>query len=147
LIKVHTIKINIQIFNTLKVYLSPFVSLCVMNFHFFLSGSLVVRIHLIRWINGVFGVRTPTPAYNNALSYQLSYAHGWAMPTGHVLWILLRIRCKWLSCYIFIIIGTNLYIIMLIHFLIFWICRCPDIVSKATKQVSGTLHFNLKLNF
>ena len=43
---------------------------------FFLSGSLVDRIHLIRWICGVSGVRTPTPAYNNALSYQLSYAHG-----------------------------------------------------------------------
>ena len=26
------------------------------------------------------GVRTPTPAYNNALSYQLSYAHGTISP-------------------------------------------------------------------
>jgi len=43
---------------------------------FFWSGSLVARIHLIRWISGVSGVRTPTSAYNNALSYQLSYAHG-----------------------------------------------------------------------
>ena len=40
-----------------------------------MSGSLVSRIHLIRWISGVSEVRTPTPAYNNALSYQLSYAH------------------------------------------------------------------------
>jgi len=41
---------------------------------FFWSGSLVARIHLMRWISGVSGVRTPAPAYNNALSYQLSYA-------------------------------------------------------------------------
>ena len=41
----------------------------------FLSGSLVARIHLIRWISRVSGVRTPTSAYNNTLSYQLSYAH------------------------------------------------------------------------
>jgi len=43
---------------------------------FFLSGSLMARIYLIRWISGVPEVRTPAPAYNNALSYQLSYAHG-----------------------------------------------------------------------
>jgi len=39
-------------------------------------GQVVARINLIRSISGVSGVRTPTPAYNNALSYQLSYAHG-----------------------------------------------------------------------
>jgi len=42
---------------------------------FFLSGSLVARIHLIRWLSGMSEVRTPTHAYNNALSYQLSYVH------------------------------------------------------------------------
>ena len=42
---------------------------------FFLSDSLVARIHLIRWISGVFGVRTSAPVYNNELSYQLSNAH------------------------------------------------------------------------
>jgi len=47
---------------------------------FFWSGSLVARIHLIRWISGVSGVRTPAPAYNNALSYQLIYAHGTPCP-------------------------------------------------------------------
>ena len=36
-------------------------------FAFFLSSSLVARIYL-RWISGVSGVRTPAPAYNNALS-------------------------------------------------------------------------------
>jgi hypothetical protein len=47
------------------------------QFFFFVgSGSLMARIHLIRWISGVSTVRTPAPAYNNALSYQLSYAHG-----------------------------------------------------------------------
>jgi len=43
---------------------------------FFLSDSLVARIHLIKWISGVSGVRTLASAYNNALSYQPSYAHG-----------------------------------------------------------------------
>jgi len=43
---------------------------------FFSCGNLVARIHLIRWISGVSGVRTPTPAYNNVLSYQLNYVHG-----------------------------------------------------------------------
>jgi len=47
---------------------------------FFWSGSLVARTHLIRWISGVSGVRTPDPAYNNALSYQLSYVHGTPCP-------------------------------------------------------------------
>jgi len=46
---------------------------------FFWSGSLVARIHLISWISGVSGVRSPTPVYNNALSYELSYAHGTMM--------------------------------------------------------------------
>jgi len=41
----------------------------------FLSGSLVARIHLIRWISRASGVWTLAPAYNIALSYQLSYAH------------------------------------------------------------------------
>jgi len=48
----------------------------VVQIYFFSLGSLVDRIHLIRWISGVPGVQTPAPAYNNALSYQLSYAHG-----------------------------------------------------------------------
>jgi hypothetical protein len=34
----------------------------------------------------VSGVRTPAPAYNNALSYQPSYAHG---TTIYFLWMLL----------------------------------------------------------
>jgi len=47
---------------------------CMLVFFFF-PGSQMARIHLLRWISGVFGVRISAPAYNNALSYQLSYAH------------------------------------------------------------------------
>jgi len=36
----------------------------------------VTKIYLLRRINKVFKVRTPTTAYNNALSYQLSYVRG-----------------------------------------------------------------------
>jgi len=55
-------------------------------FFFFLSGSLVARIHLIRWIRGVSGVRTPALAYNNVLSYQLSYAHGTSWIHISIIW-------------------------------------------------------------
>jgi hypothetical protein len=34
---------------------------------FFLSNSLMVRIHFLRWLNGMSEVRTLTPTYNNAL--------------------------------------------------------------------------------
>ena len=60
-------------FSQFCFFLSVFVEYALF---FFWSGSLVARIHLIRWISGVSRVRTPAPAYNNALSYQLSYAYG-----------------------------------------------------------------------
>lgn len=65
------------------------------NIFFFLSGSLLARIHLIRWISGVSGVQTPAPAYNNALSYQLSYAHGTMITKYYPMLTLLIYLKKW----------------------------------------------------
>ena len=81
----HFIKVLIESYQTFLLLKMSFKILWNLNpihpcnfliYIFFLSGSLVARIHIIRWINGVSGVRIPATAYNNALSYQLSYAHG-----------------------------------------------------------------------
>jgi len=51
---------------------------------FFLSGSLVTRIHFIRWINGVSEVQTPTPAF------KMHYPTNWVMLTRQLSNILLK---------------------------------------------------------
>ena len=39
----------------------------------FWSSNLGVRIHFLKRISEMSGVRTPTPAYNNTCSYQLRF--------------------------------------------------------------------------
>ena len=106
------------IITTSKKSGTPYPSFC----SFFLSGSLVARIHLIRWISEVSGVRTTAPAYNNALSYQLSYAlsfrffycaNVWKLWTVFFFYeILVLIKSKNIKCLLlFLMTRTTILII------------------------------------
>jgi len=80
---------------------------------------------LIRWMSGVSRVRTPTPAYNNALSYQLSYAHGTYLFSPYIKEIPIFFKNKKQKIFNFSLYFNNLFLVQTLHFIYMFVYLLP----------------------